>query len=190
MGKKLYKITSAFLLLLIALLTSCENDLKEIALVTQKGKLVPTESSTQLNVLYTDSGTMQFRLKAPLMDHYLVGVKDPYSEFLKGIYIEHYGKDNAVKTTIKADYAIRYDVSHKMEAKYKIEIVNIDGEKLNTEHLIWDEEKHKIYTDAYVEITTEREKITGTGMEANEDFSEWEIKNPIGSLPLDDEKNN
>lgn len=186
--KRLNKIVTAFLLMLVAFFTSCENDLKEVALLTQKGKLVPTESSTQLNVLYTDSGAMQFRLKAPLMDHYVVGVKDPYSEFLKGVYIEHYGKDNAVKATIKADYAIRYDLSHKMEAKYKIEIINIDGEKLNTEHLIWDEEKHKIYTDAYVEITTKREIIKGTGMEANEDFSEWEIKNVTGTLPLDEDK--
>ncbi|MBK6833790.1 MAG: LPS export ABC transporter periplasmic protein LptC [Bacteroidetes bacterium] len=46
--------------------------------------------------------------------------------------------------------------------------------------------KHKIYTDAYVEITTKREIIKGTGMEANEDFSEWEIKNVSGTLPLDE----
>lgn len=184
--KKSCKITLVFLIAIAVFFISCENDLKEVALLTQKGKLVPTESSTQLNVLYTDSGAMQFRLKAPLMDHYLVGVKDPYSEFLKGVYIEHYGKDNTVKTTIKADYAIRYDVSHKMEAKYNVEIVNENGEKLKTEHVVWDEEKHKIYTDAYVEITTKREIIKGTGMEANEDFSEWEIKNVSGTLPLDE----
>lgn len=186
--KKLNKILLVFLLMLTAIFTSCENDLSEVALLTQKGKLVPTESSIQLNVLYTDSGAMQFRLKAPMMDHYVIGVKDPYSEFLKGVYIEHYGKDNAVKTTIKANYAIRYDVSRKMEAKYKIEIVNVDGEKLNTESLTWDEEKHKIFTDAYVEITTKREIIKGTGMEANEDFSEWEIKNVSGTLPLDEKE--
>lgn len=186
--KRLAKILSAFLLMLMAFFSSCENDLTEVALLTKKGNVVPTESSVHLNLLYTDSGAMQFRLKAPQMDHYVIGVKDPYSEFVKGIYIEHYGKDNSVSSTIKADYAIRYDVSHKMEAKYKIEIVNVDGEKLNTEHIIWDEEKHKIYTDAYVEITTKREIIKGTGMEANEDFSEWEIKNVSGTLPLDEEK--
>ena len=97
--KKSCKITLVYLIAIAAFFISCENDLKEVALLTQKGKLVPTEYSTQLNVLYTDSGAMQFRLKAPLMDHYLVGVKDPYSEFLKGVYIEHYGKDNTVKTT-------------------------------------------------------------------------------------------
>lgn len=183
---KSFKIVFTIFIALAGLFVSCENDLKEVALLTQKGKLAPTESSIQLNVLYTDSGATQFRLKSPLMNHYLIGVKDPYSEFPKGVYIEHYGKDNRVKTTIKADYAIRYDLSHKMEAKYKIEIVNENGEKLKTEHIIWDEEKHKIYTDAYVEITTKREIIKGTGMEANEDFSEWEIKNVSGTLPLDE----
>lgn len=186
--KRHYCILTLFVLMLTAFFTSCENNLQEVALLTQKGKIVPTETSTQLNILYTDSGATLFRLKAPIMDHYVIGVKVPYSEFLKGIYIEHYGKDNSVSSTIKANYAIRYDVSHKMEAKYKIEIVNVDGEKLNTEHITWDEEKHKIYTDAYVEITTKREIIKGTGMEANEDFSEWEIKNVSGTLPLDEGK--
>ncbi|MBK6833791.1 MAG: hypothetical protein IPG89_05755 [Bacteroidetes bacterium] len=91
-------------------------------------------------MLYTDSGQCKFRLKAPLMDHYLIGVKETYSEFLREWYIEHYGKENTVKTTIKADYAIRYDVSHKMEA-VEVEIVNENGEKLKTEHVVWDEEK-------------------------------------------------
>lgn len=188
MEKLKNKIVFSTLILALVLLCSCENDLNQIALLTQKGKVVPTESSTNLNVLYTDSGAMQFRLKAPLMEHYVIGVKDPYSEFLKGVYIEHYGDDNMVKSTIKANYAIRYDVSKKMEAKYKVEIVNVNGEILKTEHLVWDEEKNKIYTDAFVEIVTKRERIQGTGMEANEDFSEWEIKNVIGSLPLDEEK--
>lgn len=180
-GQVHHKIIYILMVLLSVSFFSCENDLKQVELLTQKGKVVPTESSTNFNVLYTDSGAMQFRLKAPIMEHYLVGVKDPYSEFAKGVYVEYYNYNNEVKSTIKANYAIRYDVSKKMEAKNKVEIVNADGEKLKTDHIVWDEEKHKIYTDKYVEITTKRETIKGTGMEANEDFSNWEIKNVIGT---------
>ena len=168
--------------------TSCENDLKEVALLTQKGKLTPTESSTDLNVLSTDSGRLEFRLKAPQMDHYVFGVEDPYSEFPKGIYIENYDKNNKVKSTMKADYAIRFEKTKKMEAKNHIVIVNENGETLNTDHLIWNEETKKIKSDTYVEIRTKKEIIKGTGMEANEDFTEWEILNVTGTIPLPDEE--
>jgi len=185
MSKKHLNIFFAFTVFTVFLF-SCENDLKQVALLTKKGDAMPTEASSMLTVLYTDSGAMQFKLKAPLMEHYMIDVKDPYSEFAKGVYIEYYDSDNKVKSTIKANYAIRYDLSKKMEARYKVEIVNVNGEKLTTEHIVWDEEKHKIYTDQYVEITTKKETITGTGMEANEDFSEWEIKNVIGSVPFEE----
>ena len=162
--------------------------MKEVALLTRKGKLSPTESSENLNVLHTDSGKLVFRLKAPVMDHYVLGVEDPYSEFTKGIYIESYDKNNRVKTTMKADYAIRFEKTKKMEAKQHIVIVNENGETLTTDHLIWNEETKKIKSDTYVEIKTKREIIKGTGMEANEDFTEWEILNVTGTIPLPDEE--
>jgi LPS export ABC transporter protein LptC len=168
--------------------SACENDMKQIEALTQKAELVPTESSTNLNVIFSDSGAMEYRLKAQQMDHYVLGVKEPYSEFPKGVYIESYDKNNRVKSTMKADYAIRHETSKKMEARYKIEIVNENGERLNTEHLVWNEETHQIISDTYVEIRTSKEVIQGTGMVANEDFSEWEIQKVSGTIPIDEKE--
>ena len=159
--------------------------MKVIEQLSGNGKIMPSETSVNLNLLYTDSGKMQFRLKAPSMEHYVIGVKDPYSEFPKGVYIEYYDDLNRVKTILKSNYAIRYDNSKKMEARYKVEVVNENGEVLKTEKIIWDEEINKIFTDEYVEIKTKKEVIKGKGMEANQDFSQWEIKEVSGSIPID-----
>jgi LPS export ABC transporter protein LptC len=174
-----------FLLIVSIIIPSCENDIKIIEQLSVKEKLIPSESSVNLNLLYTDSGKMQFRLKAPAMDHFVNGVKEPYSEFPKGVYIEYYDDLNRVKTVLKANYAIRYDNSKKMEARYKIEIINENGEILKTEKISWNEDQHKIFTDEYVEIKTKRELIKGKGMEADQDFSQWEIKEVSGTIPLD-----
>ncbi len=174
-----------FLFSVIIIFTSCENDMKVIEQLSGKEKLIPSESSVNLNLLYTDSGKMQFRLKAPAMDHFVNGVKEPYSEFPKGVYIEYYDDLNRVKTILKANYGIRYDNSKKMEARYKVEVINENGEVLKTEKINWDEERHKIFTDEYVEIKTKRELIKGKGMEADQDFSQWEIKEVSGTIPLD-----
>lgn len=165
---------------------ACENDLKVVEHISGKGKLTPTESSVNLNVVYTDSGKIEFRLKAPYMEHFVNGTKEPYTEYNKGIYIEQYGDNYQLIATIKSNYAIRYDNLKKMEARYKVEIMNIDGEILKTEKITLDEQTKKIYTDQYVEIKTKHEVIKGVGMEANQDFTEWEIKEVSGTLPLNE----
>ena len=182
---KSFLYNSLFLFFGIFIFTSCENDMKVIEQLSGNGKIMPSETSVNLNLLYTDSGKMQFRLKAPSMEHYVIGVKDPYSEFPKGVYIEYYDDLNRVKTILKSNYAIRYDNSKKMEARYKVEVVNENGEVLKTEKIIWDEEINIIFTDEYVEIKTKKEVIKGKGMEANQDFSQWEIKEVSGSIPID-----
>jgi LPS export ABC transporter protein LptC len=71
-----------------------------------------------------------------------------------------------------------------MEAKYAVEVVNKTGEKLETERLIWDEQNKRIYTDAFVKITTATEVIRGTGMESNQDFTKYQIKHVTGTIQI------
>ncbi len=46
----------------------------------------------------------------------------------------------------------------------------------------------KIYTDAFVKITTKDEIIWGDGMIADQDFSNYEIKNVKGEVSIKDEE--
>jgi lipopolysaccharide export system protein LptC len=204
-------------------LGACVNDMKEVEALTQKAGLVPTESSTNLHVIYSDSGLLDYRLSAAQMDHYVLGVKEPYAEFPKGGYVEGYDHNNKVKTTMSANYGIRYDVGHVMEKgektevydslgkplntdqytwaklldiKNKVEIVNEKGERLNTEHLAFvqitntqdNTKQTRILSDTYLEVKTAKEIIRGTGLVANEDFSEWEIRNVSGTIPVDEKE--
>jgi LPS export ABC transporter protein LptC len=99
------------------------------------------------------------------------------------VFYDERGKE---ATTLKADYGVRYELSKRMEVKYNVEVINVNGEKLNTEHLIWDEKKKKIISDAFVKITTAKEIIMGKGLEANQDFTQYEIKEITGSIRIDD----
>ena len=61
------------------------------------------------------------------------------------------------------------------------------GDKLNTEHLIWNAITKKIFTDEFVKITTKDETIWGDGLVANQDFSDYQIKNVKGQVYMKDE---
>lgn len=179
----LQKIVSCFLFsfIICSILFSCQNDTKEIETITRKEAVFPTESGKKVEILYTDSGQVKVRLSAPVLNDYAYNVKEHYTEMPKGLYIEFYSDSNQVKTTLRANYGIKYEKSKKVEVKYKVVVTNASGEVLNTEQLFWDETTRKIYTKEFVKITTKKEVLKGNGLEANEDFTEWEIQNPVGT---------
>ena len=63
----------------------------------------------------------------------------------------------------------------------------VEDKSLFTEELHWNPGTEKIYTDKNVIIIQDGEKITGTGLEASQDFENYEIKNPKGSFMINAE---
>jgi LPS export ABC transporter protein LptC len=57
-------------------------------------------------------------------------------------------------------------------------------QKLASEELFWNPAKKKIYTDKFVTIQDPQRLIKGTGMEADESFSEYEIYSVIDSRTI------
>jgi len=72
------------------------------------------------------------------------------------------------------------------EAKGNVVARNTHMETLNTEFLIWDEKKEKIYSEHDVQITTKDEIIYGRGFEADQNFDKWKITKVSGVINLDD----
>lgn len=151
-----------------------------------KNETSPSRIGDSITMLYTDSAQLKIMLKANRMLVYDKNVKEPLTILPKGFFVTFFDQNEKVSATLKGDYGVRYDLSKRMEAKYAVEVVNVNGEKLETEKLIWDELNHKIYTDAFVKITTGKEIITGMGMESNQDFTKYQIKQVTGQIQLTD----
>lgn len=173
----------------LILLSACENDIDVVNSVTSgNGKEQAIESSKNVEFLYSDSARIRSRLISPLVDHYMG--KKPYYEMPKGMEVVFYDRFRKEQTKLTANYGIGYDNDNKMnvmEAKGNVIVINEKGDKLNTEHLIWNSLTKKIYTNEFVKITTKDEVIWGNGLEANEDFSEYEIKQVKGQIAVKDE---
>lgn len=74
-----------------------------------------------------------------------------------------------------------------MEAKDNVVVINDKGERLNTEHLVWDKKTGKITSDVFVEITTENEVIMGEGLVSNQSFTEYKILKTRGIINIDND---
>ncbi|MDQ3047675.1 MAG: LPS export ABC transporter periplasmic protein LptC [Bacteroidota bacterium] len=179
-----------FLILLCLSLFACENDIGEVNSITAANqKALPLESSKNVEIIYSDSAVVRARLKTKQLDRY-PGEK-PYVEMPKGMEVVFFNEIKEQQTRLTADYGIGYDEGkgyNRMEAKRNVVVINEKGDRLNTEHLIWDAVTKKIYTEQFVKITTKDETLWGEGMIANQDFSDYEIKKIQGSLSVKDEE--
>ncbi|MBP6650392.1 MAG: LPS export ABC transporter periplasmic protein LptC [Bacteroidia bacterium] len=164
---------------LVLLFVSCENDLDKVKLYGKSEKS-PSESAKNIKILYSDSARVQVELTAPVLDRY--ESENPYIEMPKGLRAIFYDNQLNVKSKLDADYGIRTERDQKMEARRNVVVVNQKGDRLNTEHLIWDEQKQKLISDEFVTITTKDEIIYGDGFEANEDFTKYKIFKPKGTF--------
>jgi len=172
---------------LFLILQSCTNDLKDV-MALPTNKLSPSQVGDSVTMLYTDSAELKIVLTASRMLLFNnKNISEPFTILPKGFFVTFFDEEEKISSTLKANYGVRYESTKRMEAKYKVEVVNKKGEKLETERLVWDEANKKIYTDAPIKITTPTQVISGKGLNSNQDFTKYEIKEVTGIIKL---KNN
>jgi LPS export ABC transporter protein LptC len=164
------------------MLFACENDIKEIASLSQVDS-INYELARDIEVYYSDSGKVIAYLESPLMRNY----EQPkaYMEFPEGFKVIFYDAGLNPKSEITAKYGIRFEKTRIMEAKNNVVVKNLEkNEQLNTEHLIWDENKRIIYSEVFVKITREDEVLYGDGLQSDQDFENYTINNPTGEFKI------
>ena len=132
--------------------------------------------------MYSDSAHVRARLTTPRLDHY--SGERPYVELPEGLSLVFYNENLKITSRLTANYAISYEDIGKLEARGDVVLINEIGEKLNTEHLIWEEKSNKIYSDEFVKITTADEILMGEGFESNQEFTNFKIKHIKGTISI------
>lgn len=170
------------------MLFACSNDMETVSVISEEEEL-PTDVARGVHINYSDSGKTKMRLSSKVMETY--EGENPYIEMPEGLRVRFYGSDGIIKSTLTANYAISYEKTEIMEARNDVVVVNAKGEQLNTEHLIWDQRKHKIISNEFVKITTDDKILFGEGLEADEKMNNWTILKPHdGIIYLDNDFGN
>ncbi len=143
---------------------------------------IPEFESDSIVVRYSENAKPSMILKAK--KQYQYHNKDMC--FPKGMVIDFYDEKGKMYSNIKADSAY-YIEKQKEWHVYGNVVVNSlhNNKKLKTQKLFWSMEQEKMWTDKYVEITDNGQLLTGTGLRAKDDFSEYEILNISGIISLE-----
>jgi len=168
-----------FLFIVALVFTSCRNDIEQVK-QTAKMYEPSLERASNIIMYYSTEGIQKMTLKAPLIIRHQV--KEAYLEFPDGIEIEFYGDSSTTGTKLTARKAIKYEAKNETIFSDSVHIINANGYQLFTDELIWDENKQSIKSDKFVKIVTPDERLTGTGLSAKQDLSNYKILNITGTV--------
>lgn len=179
-------IFSIVVLLAATMLFSCENDMMAVIKLSSKDS-IPDVTIINVNNKRSEMGKMILELTAPKMISFQT--RDSYTEFPNGLKIIFYDSIMQPKSELTANYGISWDSKHTMQARGNVVIRNFQKhEQLNTESLLYDQNTKKVSTDEFVKITTPDRIIMGKGMESDELFGNWVIKNVTGTFYVEESK--
>ncbi len=167
------------------MLFSCQNDVNDIHAYRdeQEANLLTTYYDSDM--VYSDSAKLQIRIKSGLMKKF--DGDDQRTEFEKGVHCWFYDQNENPETELEANRVVRKDATGGMEAYGGVVLTNLKGEKLYTEHLVYDEKEEKLWTNETVKIESEDDIIWGEGMVANSDFTKYTVKKYKSQTTLKDE---
>ena len=138
-----YMYKSVMAIIFVVTLFSCEGNYKNIQKMNLKDE-APVAIGKKINLKYTDSGKVTVNLLAPLLKDYS-NYKFPYQEFPEGIILYFWEEDK--KSTITADYAIKYEITNIVDLRNNVEIITSDSIVLKAKQLYWDQKNEWLFTD-------------------------------------------
>lgn len=169
-------------ILFLVLLTACKNKTEDINKLV--GKISPQEDKAKGVVfVYSENAKVKARLFA---NEFIMNevAKPPFWDARKGLKVEFYDDSTHVESTLTAHYGRYYPNQQNVLIRDSVVVVNKKGEQLKTEELIWNQKLRKFYTEKFVRIKTPTQIIYGDGLEANEDFSWYQITNIKGLIQV------
>jgi LPS export ABC transporter protein LptC len=136
----------------------------------------PLSEAENVELYYSEKEHVKVKMVADLVYEFKSGDR----EFPKGIYIEFYNEFGKLESTLRANHAYFFKSENKWRGQGKVEVKNIEkNEQLTTEELFWKPADERIFTDKFVTINENNNVVAGTGLEAKQDMSSYELKEQI-----------
>jgi lipopolysaccharide export system protein LptC len=149
------------------------------------------EIAEDVHIRYSDSSMLRVVVSGPQLKRYIYKFRVE-EEFPKGVHVEFYDEMGSPTAWLDAKYAIRKPNEKKITARDSVVLFNIEGGRIETTELIWNERDHSLSTERFVKIIRPTgDTLTSYGLKTNETFTEYELFSVEGDMSVkDSEKKN
>ena len=167
--------------IVISALLGCGQETREIP--NQPAYEGPQVEMDSVESLFSDSALVKIRVKT--LKQLIFNSGD--EEYPLGIFLEFYNELGEITSTFRSDRAYYIAEEKHYKGEGNVVVKNLEsGDELNTEELFWSPADEKVFTYKFVTINSEGEVHTGEGLIANQDFDNYQILKPTGTLIIGD----
>lgn len=179
--------TTTALLVVVVLIfhSSCNKNENEKSIAIECSDSIAVMSTFDVNTIVSDSGRISYKIIA---DEWRIYDKrnPPHWAFERGVYLEKYDRGMNIEATVKCDTAYYYSEMKLWKLIGNVNIKNTNNEKFYTHLMYWDQDKEKIYSDAYIKIEQTDHITEGIGFSANQNLTVWQINNTKGIFTIEE----
>ena len=140
---------------------------------------IPVEIIEKSKLIHTENGCVELEINANRIQRFIGD--NPRLIFSDGFEVIFYNDSAKVISNLSALNAVVDEINNLMSATNSVVLKN-SNRKLETEHLIWNQEKKLIYTDNDVIITTDKEVIYAEGFSSDPNFKDYTLKKISGRM--------
>ncbi|WP_026950750.1 LPS export ABC transporter periplasmic protein LptC [Algoriphagus mannitolivorans] len=141
----------------------------------------PINEATDILLVQSDSAVLRSEIRASKQLEF----KNGDLHFPEGIEIKFFTVQGVLETTMRADRGFFIKDENLYRGEGNVQIQNlIKDQRLQTEEIFWNQAQKKIYTDKFVTIQEKQTLFNGTGMEADDSFSIFQLKEVRDSRTL------
>ena len=161
---------------------ACENDQKTLDAISKPKALV--EEAKQIETYLSQGSLLKAKLWAPYMLRY--SSDTIYVEFPRSLRVNFFDSLGRIESYLQALYGKYYESLNKVYLRDSVLVYNMQGDTLKSPDLWWDQNTQMFFTDKNVWIKKQGTVLLGKGMDAKQDLSDINIKQPTGLFDVPD----
>ena len=178
--KNFYFIHSITLVIFLGIISSCENDLKDIQAIDKVTDNVDRYKNIKLT--YSDSAQMRVIISAPEMESHFIGKSNQEDRFPIGVHVEFYDDAGVPSSWLTAKQATRYPSKKMVVVRDSVTLLSVQGDTFSTEELFWNQKDGSIYTEGYFRYVSADKILTGRKFKSDQNFKEYTFENTSGVI--------
>ena len=150
----------------------CEDKIEPSVMNSVDSGTLPQQESWNSAITVSDSGRITAIIHAGYIRVYELSRQTLMSEGVRVRFFNPEGKQTSVLTSEEGSVD---EGTNNLEAHKNVVVVSSDSSRMKTEQLYWDNQRQLIFTTAYVEITTPKERIQGHGFESDQSLKHYRV---------------
>jgi LPS export ABC transporter protein LptC len=152
--------------------SGCEEKIQPSVLSSVDSRTLPQQESWNSTIVVSDSG----RITAIILAGYIrVFESDRKTYMSQGVRVRFFNLQGIQTSVLTSDEGNVDETTNNLEARKNVIVVSSNSSCMKTEQLFWDNQRQLIYTPAYVQITTDKDKWQGHGFESDQSLKNYHI---------------